>query len=163
MLDALAYVCTVLPSAVSYCHTIATKSAFTYALLFQGKDFFLIDWDLPANGAGVLAVFGDRGLLGRRNKGMNQNMRGTIKWFHRTKHIGFLITNDGNREVFVHVNDCMGFSPEVGMPVEFEVGLDGKGRAKAVRIKRVVDHEHRGHEQGAHFLCRQARIVPTAV
>ena len=89
---------------------------------------------------------------------MDKNMRGTIKWFHRTKHIGFLITNDGNREVFVHINDCIGFSPEVGMPVEFEVGQDGKGRAKAVRIKPA-----RRCEQGLDLSCRQTVVVPMAV
>ena len=70
---------------------------------------------------------------------MTKNMRGTIKWYHRAKHIGFLVTDDDNREVFIHINDCLGFNPEVGMSVEFEIGLDRKGRSKAIRIKRAAD------------------------
>lgn len=64
-------------------------------------------------------------------------MRGSIKWYHTVKHIGFLVTDDGNREVFIHINDCLGFIPEAGMPVDFEMGWDGKGRSKAVRIKQA--------------------------
>jgi len=64
-------------------------------------------------------------------------MKGVIKWYHTTKHIGFLVTDSDNREVFIHINDCLGFTPEAGMPVEFEIGLDTKGRSKAIRIKRV--------------------------
>ena len=68
-------------------------------------------------------------------------MRGVIKWYHITKHIGFLVTDSDNREIFIHINDCIGFTPEAGIPVEFELGLDTKGRSKAIRIKRVgVNH-----------------------
>jgi cold shock CspA family protein len=63
-------------------------------------------------------------------------MRGKIKWYHTTKHIGFLVTDD-NREVFVHINDCQGFTPEAGIRVNFEFGVDGKGRTKAVRIQQL--------------------------
>ncbi len=68
---------------------------------------------------------------------MSKSMRGTIKWYHTVKHIGFLVGNDDNREMFVHINDCVGFTPEPGMSVEFEVGLDRQGRSKAIRIKRA--------------------------
>ena len=64
-------------------------------------------------------------------------MQGVIKWYHTTKHIGFLVTDNDNREIFIHINDCLGFTPRAGMPVEFEMGLDTKGRSKAIRIKRV--------------------------
>ena len=64
-------------------------------------------------------------------------MRGTIKWYHITKHFGFLLADEGNREVFFHVNDCRGFVPEEGIYIEFEPGLDRKGRPKAVKINRV--------------------------
>jgi cold shock CspA family protein len=68
---------------------------------------------------------------------MINNMRGTIKWYHPAKHIGFLVTNDDNREMFMHINDCLGFVPEAGMAVEFETGIDGRGRVKAIRIERI--------------------------
>ncbi len=65
-------------------------------------------------------------------------MRGTIKWYHAGKHLGFLVLDQDNREIFIHINDCEGFTPETGMIVEFELGLDRMGRPKAIRIKRVV-------------------------
>ena len=74
---------------------------------------------------------------------MSNQVRGIIKWYHTTKHIGFLVTDKDNREVFIHINDCVGFTPEAGLLVEFEIGLDTKGRSKAIKIKRVgvrVDH-----------------------
>ena len=68
---------------------------------------------------------------------MNKSMRGVVKWYHPGKHIGFLVTDQENRELFMHVNDCAGFIPEVGVVVEFELGLDKQGRPKAIRIKRA--------------------------
>jgi len=68
---------------------------------------------------------------------MSERIRGVIKWYSTKKHLGFLVTNEGNREIFIHINDCLGFVPGIGMPVEFEIGLDTKGRSKAIRIKRV--------------------------
>ena len=75
-------------------------------------------------------------------------MLGTVKWFHTIKHIGFLITDQDNREIFMHINDCQRFVPEAGMPVEFEMGFDGKGRAKAVRIQRVGSQWDGEHKEG---------------
>ena len=68
---------------------------------------------------------------------MNKSMRGVVKWYHPEKHIGFLVAEIDNREVFFHINDCEGFSPAVGMTVEFDIGQDWRGRTKAIRIKEV--------------------------
>lgn len=61
-------------------------------------------------------------------------MKGTIKWYNETKHFGYLLTEGDNREVFFHVNDCNGFVPKESMAVEFEHGVDSKGRSKAIKI-----------------------------
>ena len=75
-------------------------------------------------------------------------MQGIIKWFHTVKHIGFLVTDEGNREIFMHLNDCQGFIPEAGIPVNFQMGVDGKGRAKAVKIQRVWETGDGRHKEG---------------
>ena len=66
-------------------------------------------------------------------------MRGKIKWFNTVKHIGFLISDQENKEVFFHINDFEGRSPEVGMFVEFDLGLDAQDRVKAIRITPSED------------------------
>ena len=69
---------------------------------------------------------------------MNKRMRGRIKWYHGKKHFGFIIGDEDNREVFFHIDDCRGFSPEETMPVEFEIGLDRIKREKAMNIRTVT-------------------------
>lgn len=75
---------------------------------------------------------------------MSKRINGVIKWYSE-KHFGFLVTAEDNKEVFFHINDCNSFTPQEGAPVEFEMGLDRKGRSKAINIKSVcvgVHHEH---------------------
>lgn len=64
-------------------------------------------------------------------------IKGIVKWYSMIKHFGFLLTDEDNREVFFHINECQGFSPEEGMNVEFELGKDGRGRTKAMKIVTV--------------------------
>jgi cold shock CspA family protein len=64
-------------------------------------------------------------------------MRGVVKWYHPVKHIGFLVTDRGNQEMFLHINDCEGFTPAIGMAVEFDIGQDWRGRTKAIRIRKI--------------------------
>jgi len=76
---------------------------------------------------------------------MNEPIKGIIKWYSQ-KHFGFLLTAKDNKEVFFHIDDCNSFTPQEGAPVEFEMGLDRKGRPKATNIKSVcvrvgVDNE----------------------
>lgn len=69
---------------------------------------------------------------------MSKRIRGIVKWYHSQKHFGFLLTDEDNREVFFHVNDCRGFEPKENISVEFDLGLDKRGRAKAINIKKRV-------------------------
>ena len=66
-----------------------------------------------------------------------KRLSGKIKWYHLTKHFGFLLSNENNKEFFFHINDCQGFSPQEGQEVEFEIGTDKKNREKAVKIVSV--------------------------
>lgn len=69
---------------------------------------------------------------------MSQRISGRIKWYHKEKHFGFILSDDDNREVFFHINDCQGFVPAENIPVDFEMGLDRMKREKAMSIRTVT-------------------------
>jgi CspA family cold shock protein len=55
---------------------------------------------------------------------------GTVKWFDSKKGFGFIIPDDGGKELFVHHSDIEtdGFANlDDGQAVEFEVGEGKKG------------------------------------
>ncbi len=61
---------------------------------------------------------------------------GTVKWFSAQKGYGFIVPNDGSKDVFVHVN---GLAPGVtaladGQAVEYEVQSSQKG-PQAVNVR----------------------------
>ena len=67
---------------------------------------------------------------------MDKCISGVIKWYG-AKSFGFLVSDEDNREVFFHLNDCDGFVPREGTRVEFAMGLDRNGRPKATKIKSI--------------------------
>jgi CspA family cold shock protein len=62
---------------------------------------------------------------------------GTVKWFDGKKGFGFIVPDDGGKELFVHHSDIEtdGFANlDDGQAVEFEVGEGKKGPcAQAVK------------------------------
>jgi cold shock protein len=64
--------------------------------------------------------------------------QGTVKWFNGEKGFGFISTDDGGADVFVHYSeiDAGGFrSLDEGQRVEFTVGQGAKGpQATGVRV-----------------------------
>ena len=55
---------------------------------------------------------------------------GTVKWFDGKKGFGFIVPDDGGKELFVHHTDIQmdGFKNlNDGQAVEFEVGQGKKG------------------------------------
>ncbi|OEL28647.1 Glycine-rich protein 2, partial [Dichanthelium oligosanthes] len=62
---------------------------------------------------------------------------GTVKWFNVTKGFGFITPDDGGEDLFVHQSSLKsdGYrSVKEGEAVEFTVGADNDGRAKALDV-----------------------------
>ena len=56
--------------------------------------------------------------------------------FNVTKRFGFIVRDDGGQDAFVHASDVEGGRTlREGDTVEFDLGQDDRGRAKAVRVR----------------------------
>ena len=64
---------------------------------------------------------------------------GTVKFFNQTKGFGFIVPDDGEKDVFVHISDVQRSglqSLNEGQKVELEVQPEQRG-PKAVNIKEA--------------------------
>ena len=65
-------------------------------------------------------------------------MKGTVKWFSSEKGFGFIVPEDGSKDLFVHHSEIQSngqlASLSDGQSVEFEVG-EGKKGPCAVNVK----------------------------
>ena len=66
--------------------------------------------------------------------------RGKVKWFNTEKGFGFIIPEDGSKDIFVHRNNVNGLGWEEGLrdgeEVEFEVERTPKGLS-AQNVQRL--------------------------
>lgn len=61
---------------------------------------------------------------------------GTVKFFNEAKGYGFILEDDTNRDIFVHVTGLDGLTIRENDRVEFDV-VEGKKGLNAVRVKKI--------------------------
>jgi len=62
---------------------------------------------------------------------------GTVKWFNATKGCGFIVPQDGGKDVFVHITAVQKAGLQglqENQKVQFEVAME-RGKAAAVNLK----------------------------
>ncbi|MAA48912.1 MAG: cold-shock protein [Gammaproteobacteria bacterium] len=67
-------------------------------------------------------------------------MKGTVKWFSSEKGFGFIVPEDGSKDLFVHHSEIQSGGQFAtlsdGQSVEFEVG-EGKKGPCAINVKEA--------------------------
>lgn len=63
---------------------------------------------------------------------------GTLKKWNDERCFGFIVSNQGGQEIFVHVSSFgrIDRRPQLGEPLSFEIELDREGRKRAINILR---------------------------
>ncbi|MCI0382333.1 MAG: cold shock domain-containing protein [Chlamydiae bacterium] len=67
--------------------------------------------------------------------------RGTVKWFDEEKGYGFITSDIGKTEYFVHSSNIETLSKtlEKGERVEFEIGEGPTGRVQAKKVTILIE------------------------
>jgi CspA family cold shock protein len=64
---------------------------------------------------------------------------GTVKWFNTTKGYGFIVPQDGGKDVFVHITAVQSAGLRglnEGQKISYEVAME-RGKAAAINLKTV--------------------------
>lgn len=61
---------------------------------------------------------------------------GTVKFFNESKGYGFIVDDESNREIFVHITGLNGATIREKDRVQYEV-VDGKKGLNAVKVKKL--------------------------
>ena len=63
--------------------------------------------------------------------------QGTVKWFNATKGYGFIMPQDGGKDVFVHITAVQAVGLKGlndGQKVDFDIAME-RGKAAATNLK----------------------------
>jgi len=74
---------------------------------------------------------------GRAREGNRVMATGTVKWFNATKGFGFIMPQDGGKDVFVHITAVQAAGLQGlndGQKVSYEVEME-RGKAAATNLK----------------------------
>lgn len=76
----------------------------------------------------------------RRKDGDSGSMAtGTVKWFNATKGYGFIVPQDGGKDVFVHITAVQSAGLKglnEGQRVSFEISME-RGKAAATNLRAL--------------------------
>lgn len=61
---------------------------------------------------------------------------GTVKFFNEAKGFGFIVDDDSNKDIFVHVTGLGGLTIKEKDQVEYDI-VDGKKGLNAVNVKKL--------------------------
>ena len=64
---------------------------------------------------------------------------GTVQWFNTTKGFGFIVPQDGGKDVFVHITAVQAAgmrSLNEGQKLSYEIAME-RGKAAAVNLKSM--------------------------
>ncbi|MGH7057647.1 MAG: cold-shock protein [Acetobacteraceae bacterium] len=64
---------------------------------------------------------------------------GTVKWFNATKGYGFIVPQDGGKDVFVHITAVQSAGLKglnEGQRVSYEISME-RGKASATNLRAV--------------------------
>ena len=64
---------------------------------------------------------------------------GTVKWFNTTKEYGFIVPQDGGKDVFVHITAVQAAGMRglnEGQKISYDVAME-RGKASATNLKAV--------------------------
>jgi CspA family cold shock protein len=68
---------------------------------------------------------------------------GTVKWFNAAKGYGFIVPQDGGKDVFVHIKEVQAAGLhhlDEGQKISFDVSME-RGQAAAANVK-LLDGTH---------------------
>ena len=68
---------------------------------------------------------------------MSERINGTVKWFNTTKGYGFIMPQEGGKDVFVHITAVQAAGLRglnEGQQVSYEVAME-RGKATATNLK----------------------------
>jgi CspA family cold shock protein len=82
----------------------------------------------------------DRRAAGLNFRSDDKNMAtGTVKWFNTTKGYGFIVPQDGGKDVFVHITAVQSAGLRglnEGQKVTFDIAME-RGKAAAINLKAI--------------------------